>query len=149
MRVDEFLESIARLMPPREDLRYSSYEELVLDYGTRYTEVRLDVSGPIKECFTNAYLAAEGNGWTYVEGYADSIIPVQHAWCLDGDGIVVETTWETPGTEYFGVPLSTEWVGRVVAENGYWGVLGNDWLRDAVLLREGFPTEALAYLDAV
>lgn len=129
---------------PDLDWRYSSYEELVLDLGVSSTDARLEVSGPIKHCYMNAFMAAvENEGWSYVEGYAHNIIPVPHAWCLDEKGIVVETTWESVGTEYYGVPLSLDWVMRVAAEVGYWGIFTNDYKRDLVLLREGIPLEAL------
>lgn len=144
MGITDYLHQVATLASDREDWRYASYEELVLDYGTLYTEARVEVSGPIKECFTNAWHAAMDNGWLYVEGYANSIIPVAHAWCIDDEGVVVETTWEQAGSEYYGVALDPRWVGKVAAETGYWSVFGNDWMRKCVLLREGIPIEAMA-----
>jgi hypothetical protein len=142
MSLADYLNMMADSAPARPDFLYPSYESLVLKYGTLYTGGRLEVSGRIKECYINAYYAARDNGWTYVEGYASSIIPVGHAWCLDGDGVVVETTWPEVGSEYYGVPLRPEWVLAQAMKTKHWGVLPNDWMRDCVLLRGGFPPEA-------
>lgn len=141
--IGNYLKMVAEMAPEREGWTYASYEELVLDYGDLRTEARLERSGPIKECYRNAWYAAEKNGWTYVEGYADSIIPVAHAWCLDDAGVVVETTWHSLGTEYYGIPLDQDWGIEVLAETGHYGILASDWMRKAVLLREGLPTKAL------
>lgn len=77
-----------------------------------------------RHCFNNSYLAAvasRGN-LRYVEGYAYSrFLPVHHAWNIDGEGRVVDTTWcakeeddliERPkvGTAYYGVIFPTEYV---------------------------------------
>lgn len=146
--VANYLKTIADMVVDtplvRNDWKYSSYEALVLDQGRLWgPEVEVRVSGPIKECFTNAWHDANNHGWLYIEGYADSgIIPVQHAWCVDENGTVIETTWEKAGQEYLGVALDTDWVAKVSVETGYWGILGNDWIRDVTLLKRGFPPEA-------
>ena len=46
-------------------------------------------------------------GLEYAEGYAvvGSKIPVLHAWNVDAEGSVVDTTWEPVGSAYFGVIL--------------------------------------------
>ena len=41
-----------------------------------------------KACFANARAAALAFGWKYVEGEANAIIPVHHAWCVDERGKV-------------------------------------------------------------
>jgi len=68
-----------------------------------------------KQCFDNAYwLASSRVGLRYVEGYATSVIPILHAWCVDGNDQVIDLTWrefshtnEVPS--YFGAvfPLAT------------------------------------------
>lgn len=142
--IQNYLKMVAEISPPKPDWAHSSYESLVLKAGTLYTEGRLEIYGKAKECFANAYTAAvENPGWTYVEGYANSIIPVAHAWCVDENGIVVETTWPEVGTEYYGVPLDLTWVMNVILETRHYGVLGSDWMRECVLLREGLPVEAM------
>ena len=57
----------------------------------------------MRACFQNARAAAKRYGWQYVEGMANYIIPVHHAWCVDKQGNVKEVTWENAGNLYFGV----------------------------------------------
>ncbi len=124
---------------------YHSYEGFIMWEGTPRIDVRVDVSGRVKECYKNAYMAAIENDWSYVEGYAMSeILPVMHAWCLDNEGQVVETTWETAGTEYYGVTLEIMWVTERIAATGMWGVMPNDYLNEYQLLKAGVPLEAKA-----
>jgi hypothetical protein len=59
--------------------------------------------GAMKQCFHNARIAAKRYRWKYVEGMANSIIPVHHAWCVDDAGQVQEVTWEKLGDCYVGV----------------------------------------------
>jgi hypothetical protein len=65
--------------------------------------------GKKKQCFWNARRAAKRNGWTYYEGYAVSIIPMLHGWCVDQEGRVREVTWDELGAAYFGVWVPIEW----------------------------------------
>ena len=44
---------------------------------------------------------------TWVAGH-----PVAHAWCVDPEGFVVDTTWDE-GMDYLGVPFRTEYVRRM------------------------------------
>jgi hypothetical protein len=59
--------------------------------------------------------------YSYVEGYAMGVIPVHHAWCVDKDGNVIDTTWSATervpgtmrakvGTWYFGVEFDLGYV---------------------------------------
>jgi hypothetical protein len=83
--------------------------------------------GAAKECFMNAYRLAEGSDLIYVEGYATSVIPVLHAWVLDprpnDSGKIIETTWENPGEEYFGVAMPMDYVRKVLLARKFYGVL--------------------------
>ena len=96
----------------------------------------MEKSGPNKQCFLNSFHAAVENGWEYVEGFATSMIPLGHAWCLDGDQ-VVETTWETPGSEYRGIVFPLKFVSRTALDTGYWGIFPNDYLNNFALLEKG------------
>lgn len=64
----------------------------------------------VGECFRNAFLIMMRTGLQYAEGYAvtGSKIPVLHAWNVDAEGSVVDSTWEPVGALYFGIilPLS-------------------------------------------
>ena len=47
---------------------------------------------------------------TYCEGYAipdiGSIVhEMDHAWCVDADGRVIDNSWRKPGLAYFGIPF--------------------------------------------
>jgi hypothetical protein len=70
--------------------------------------------------------------FTYCEGYAISVIPVAHAWCLDGQGNVVDPTWSgrLPCSDYFGLAFQTRFLRHQILENKYWGLIDawrNDW----------------------
>lgn len=66
--------------------------------------------GEFKECFKNALEAAMLHDLVYCEGYAFSVIPTLHAWCIDPKTkTVIDPTWEK-GTQYFGVPFRTKYV---------------------------------------
>jgi len=83
-----------------------------------------------KMCYQNAGSVALGfHGdypeLTYVEGYAipaDVGIPLQHAWLVDKDGNVIDRTWRD-GVAYFGIPIPSENLRRIVLRTGVWGVL--------------------------
>lgn len=72
---------------------------------------------PDKECFANAArLSQDVPGLHYVEGMAVSETlgwPMHHAWCEDGAGRVVDTTWGKPeDCTYMGVRID----GRKLVE---------------------------------
>lgn len=57
-------------------------------------------------CINNSFRTAFQNNFRYVEGFAltvDNNIPLFHAWNLDRDEFVVDTTWNPHGRAYFGV----------------------------------------------
>jgi hypothetical protein len=125
----------------RKDYKYSSVEEFVLKEG-RFMGQRSPKSdeyprGTPKECFRNAYNLC--HKLRYCEGYARyalSVIPLQHAWLLDSDGNVIDTTWAA-GEEYFGLEFPTEFVIKTVLSRGSFGVIDN-WEMRWPLLRRGF-----------
>jgi hypothetical protein len=80
------------------------FEPRPLPAGIEYLE--------IKHCIKNAFWSALQERFVYVEGYAVSSwsnVPLLHAWNLDQQGFVVDTTWNPHGRAYFGVifPLAT------------------------------------------
>ena len=90
-------------------------------------------------------------GLQYAEGYAvvGSKIPVLHAWNVDAEGFVVDSTWEPVGSIYFGVILPLSVVRRAKAsvlddfESG-WPVLRESWSDsgggiDGLVLRNSGP----------
>ena len=135
-----YLEVVAGISNPTpEGYKYRSYEALILAEGTTWTKARVDNHGRAQLCFSNAYYAANKNGWEYVEGYATAMIPVGHAWCLDGDE-VVETTWDTAGEEYRGIVFPLEYVEHLTLISEHWGVLSHDYLDNFPLLQKGMQS---------
>ena len=74
------------------------FEPRPLPAGIKYMEP--------KHCIKNTYWTALRERFVYVEGYAMldcSDTPIFHAWNVDRDGFVVDTTWNPHGRVYFGV----------------------------------------------
>jgi hypothetical protein len=88
----------------------------------------------IGECFRNAFLTMMRTGLAYAEGYAvtGTKIPVLHAWNVDAEGSVIDSTWEPVGSAYFGIVFPPSIVERVQTsvlddwESG-WPVLRESW----------------------
>lgn len=90
-----------------ERWHYAGMGDFLLQHGQWFeTPTQLPHwQGMLKACFHNAKIAAKRYKWKYVEGMANYIIPVHHAWCIDDMGNVQEVTWRSPGNLYFGVVL--------------------------------------------
>jgi len=81
---------------------YAAYIERVLATGRSCPNgYSTPVLGVRDHCFANAQSLARDLGYRYVEGLAtEPARPdcpagwIEHAWCLDPDGQVVESTWE-------------------------------------------------------
>jgi hypothetical protein len=148
----DYLSQVADLVERasrREGWRYGSYERFVLENGRSWP---LPTSGkarpkglrkmPNRQCYENAlHVCLEHEfddvAWQYVEGYAQSLMPVQHAWCIDSEGRVVDPTWPDLGAEYYGIAISLTDVRKVVLKTRYYGVLPNDFLNEFTVLKEG------------
>lgn len=129
-----------RPIKPREGYRFQSIDELLLKHGRSFKPKAKPKGvhwGRAKECYCNAATLATGSGLglTYCEGYAAGIIPVLHAWCVNDQGEVVDNTWRTKGTEYFGVPFKTSYLIGALILRGYYGLLDN-WEQGWPLLKE-------------
>ena len=117
-----------------QGLPYPSYEALVLAKGTAWDEAVVRRNGEPKFCYMNAFNAAVEHGWQYVEGFARSLFPTMHAWCVD-DGQAVELTWETSGEGYRGIIMDLDTVRATMLKTEMWGVMPNDYLNNVALLR--------------
>lgn len=82
------------------------------------------------ECYRNAALLAMGSGLIYVEGYVAVYgVPIEHAWCIDDDGAVVDPTMRPAVdgtfdriTDFYGVPFETQYVSQAANTNAVWGL---------------------------
>lgn len=111
---------------------------LILESGHFWTAQDLpsDVQqGRLRECYWQAReLTLSRPGYfTYVEGFAyserDFCVPIQHAWCVDEYGNVVDPTWIKPSAGvYAGVPFKEEVIRRTSLDElekfVQWGYLG-------------------------
>jgi hypothetical protein len=100
----------------------------ILKHGQEWNPATFKESNPIrrgvaKQCFANSQsilikLLKKGRSddYAYVEGYASSgdlgfTFPVLHAWLVDREGNVIDSTWKKPeSSTYFGVPFNNEYV---------------------------------------
>jgi hypothetical protein len=93
--------------------RYVCIEEFLLQHGTFVIPQPLPAplkAMPLGQCFINAQrLARRRKTLHYVEGIAEGVLPMAHAWCVDRAGNVYDPTWRTPspgiGTSYCGVEI--------------------------------------------
>ena len=127
--MSEIRNYLTQLLAVWPDHRLSRFK---LDHGKEYPLGPHSFSLPRdtpKACFTNAaHLALRLPHLTYVEGMVMSVIPIEHAWCVDEEGVVVDTTLtedrlDGREREYFGVPFQTEYLRKALLVNGYYGLL--------------------------
>lgn len=105
--------------------------------GRPYTRRLLEHSyrrGVRNACYENAFeLALVHPELTYCEGRALSVgIPIEHAWCITPDGLVVDTTWDAGESEYHGVAFDTRFLKGWVTRRKRYAVLA-----------EVFPSELI------
>lgn len=115
-------------------LVYNCVEQLVLTHGRLYDTIIKRPAwikrGRKKECYSNCLkeLIYNPNKLIYCEGFATSVIPVQHAWLLF-EGQLIDPTWddqiEQQNREYFGIAFNTDYVKHTALKTGYYGVLDN------------------------
>lgn len=122
---------------------YTSISDFIYRNGRTFdpakTGKRWRGSGLPNQCFRNAFfLARRRPELIYVEGYyiAGVPIPLPHAWCLMRDGTVIEPTLPeaTACHDYFGVPIQTAFVAKIVREAKQYGVLDLPWLDWPVIM---------------
>ena len=93
------------MSPLRKDLEMQKaafgsrpMNDFMLEYARDYQIGPDTFAGPRAEpqaCYKNAtLLAMENEALTYVEGKVATMgIPIDHAWCIDADGVVIDPTW--------------------------------------------------------
>ena len=112
---------------------YPTIESFVLEHGRMWIydgTMRGYERGQPQQCFANAgmlVMSQPGDELTYVEGYAmrdDLPLPIYHAWAVDGQGRVIDTTWcDRQKRSYLGVPFNFSYLSRTVFERESWGPL--------------------------
>ena len=80
--------------------------------------------GPMKQCFRNAALLSMETSYYYAEGYALSIIPTIHAWCINKKGKVIDPTWED-GKEYYGIVIKKSYLLKYLLKYKRYGLIEN------------------------
>lgn len=86
-------------------------------------------------CFRNATLRAlKYPNLRYVEGLATVHgVPLQHAWNVRDDGVLIDPTWQNIGkNEYFGVVFSNAYLEKAMTINGYYGALDGMYNRKTI-----------------
>lgn len=129
--MDDAMRRLDRVGSVRLPRAYRGIAELVLRHGRSWSESSTECwpAGEAQQCFANAQrLALLNPELTYVEGYAMSVVPLHHGWCVDRAGRVIDVTWiDRSGVEYFGVPIRTPYVRQRVLRSKFWGSLFDDW----------------------
>jgi hypothetical protein len=69
---------------------------------------------------------------TYVEGYAFSSIPINHAWLITSDGQVVDPTWEE-GSSYFGISFDWQKLANTLQITKSYGIINQLWLHKGLI----------------
>ncbi|MEU7147096.1 hypothetical protein AB0B15_03505 [Streptomyces sp. NPDC045456] len=106
----------------REGWHHLHGADVLLRYGRVFrpeSAVPVRDLGPAKRCYYNSAEIALAEGLTYVEGFASSHFPTEHAWCADAVGALMEPTWETVGTAYIGLPVKRDVVTQVLEANEF------------------------------
>lgn len=137
-----FCRQMASVTPVLDGLHYRGMHDFLAQHGKAYEPRKKAVKlpwGAPKCCYGNALAAAVKYGWTYVEGIALGVIPVQHAWNVRDDGEMVDLTWRQVGSAYLGVEFS---IGRAddCTWNGDATVL-DDWRRGWPILQQPWTGE--------
>jgi hypothetical protein len=75
---------------------------------------------------TSTDMVIKDSSLIYCEGYAliEGIdYPFAHAWVSNDKHEVIETTWKTSGSEYFGIPFDRNYLLTSLFEKGAYGLL--------------------------
>lgn len=112
---------------------------LLDQYGRLYRLTSESLAGermPLGHCYRNAAITAmwEGRDLQYVEGWVYwAGITIDHAWCADPRGNVVDPTMPPfpvePDEEaiepvYFGIPFDHLYLADCMEQTEHWGVMG-------------------------
>ncbi len=145
------------------DWEYHGQEDLILREGKQYEYAKKPKGvryGPWKYCFRTSYYLADSNPkrYTYCEGFATSIIPCLHAWCIDREtGKVVDLTWRHDDVSsergYIGIEFPQGVCMAFAAATGHYGLI-DAWEARWPMMRKQLPDfndkrQTRAWLEAV
>lgn len=154
-----------------EGLAYRGAPDFVLKHGRFFEPKPKPAAYPKmapKMCFGNSILIAARYGLRYVEGYAcakaATMLPIMHAWNIDDDGSLVDTTWGDQGAAYMGVIFAVEraddatWEGDASILDDYkrgWPIFRQPWTGEHTwpdsdrlrICREGSAEEIAAFFE--
>jgi len=141
--VSKVSELIHTMKNARPEWKYVSTEDFIHQNGKKFDYVMPGVKkGKMGQCYKNAYhLMDITPGLTYVEGYAvsgDLPLPLMHAWCVDKNGVVYDSTWDN-GKSYLGVQFKREFVTKTILRRKVYGVM--DDMDGGWPLLRGVPEE--------
>ena len=141
--IRQHLEAVAQLMremPRPTGYAFHSIDEWLLKHGRFWTPQPLPKRyrrGIPKWCFGNAQrLALHSKTLRYVEGYAMSVIPIHHAWCVDANDRVIDVTWDHIAPAYFGVVFDRDAIRQFRRESRSNLSILHDYERDYPLLKD-------------
>jgi hypothetical protein len=127
----------------RDGYEYAGPEDFLLRHGKWYDwkPWRRDLSrGQTKACFGNSIILAAEHNWKYVEGYAmahigkGGLFPTLHAWNLDENDKLLDSTWLNTGVAYFGVEFSVERAEAATWEGD--ACVLEDWHRECSIFKQ-------------
>lgn len=114
-------------------------ERFILECGTNFQGAKRPKGlrkQQDKMCFRNATRLSLERKLRYVEGFATSLIPTFHAWCLAEDGTVIDPTWRYPErSAYRGFVIPRATLLKQLVKTKCYGVLGTDFI-DVALIEE-------------
>lgn len=158
----EYIELMAGMMAPHQKIpegyKYGSQYAFVADQGTQFSNEPLTaaekkvlrpvltrmarMNPKVKVCFMNAFHLSEmgeAAGIEYAEGFAQNIIPCNHAWGVL-NGKVIDVTWrKLEDRRRASGKVLMERVEKNLAENSYMGIkVPLDYLRRRYLATETY-----------
>lgn len=140
MMIKDLVDSVRGLA----SLTKNPWTQLIVARGSVYDGSPQDhgfARGVPKECFRNALHLAAENELLYAEGFAThgklAGFPIEHAWCVDSEGDVVDNTWNYSDAVYYGLVFRPAFAVKAAREIGYYGLGHNLWRRrgDKILKR--------------
>lgn len=136
-RIKDHLNMIQNFQKNISNQSHYTPTSFILKFGKPYwtdTNSFSGKRGTPKNCYKNAFRLMTSNPeyYTYVEGYVDiGVLSIEHAWCINPSGIVVDPTLEAPEKAktivkphgYFGVAFSSDYVFKLAIKTKGYGVL--------------------------